>query len=145
MKPEILNQILSKIQEKYEGQRVTPLMVQCMYHDLSKEVINLHKTENFLNVSIDVNKKLILCKDEESLQYLGLLPYLETRIMGDNSVYMVYLLKGLCAYTQCAVEFKDLYDYTDDSDIGFTVDIHPIIPLGVYYTKSNIFKEWRTK
>lgn len=145
MKLERLNQILSKIQEKYAGQIVTPLMVQCMYHDLSKEVINLHNTENFLNVDIDVNKKLILCKDEESLQYLGLLPYLETRIMGDNSVYMVYLLKGLCAYTQCAVEFKDLYDYTDDSDIGFTVDIHPIIPLGVYYTKSNIFKEWRTK
>ena len=93
MKPKILNQILSKIQEKYAGQIVTPLMVQCMYHDLSKEVINLHKTENFLNVDIDVNKKLILCKDEESLQYLGLLPYLETRIMGDNSVYMVYLLK----------------------------------------------------
>ena len=145
MKPEILNQILSKIQEKYAGQIVTPLMVQCMYHDLSKEVINLHNTENFLNVDIDVNKKLIFCKDEESLQYLGLLPYLETRIMGDNSVYMVYLLKGLCAYTQCAVEFKDLYDYTDDSDIGFTVDIYPIIPLGVYYTKSNKFREWRRK
>ena len=145
MKPEILNQILSKIQEKYEGQIITPFLVQCMYHDLSKEVINLHKTENFLNVDIDVNKKLIFCKDEESIQYLGLLPYLDTRIMADESVYLIYLLRGRCAYTQCAVVFKDLYNFTDESDIGFTVDIHPIIPLGVYDTKSNIFREWRRK
>ena len=143
MNPERLGNIISKVYSKYSRQQISPLMVHCLYNDLSAVIRGLHQKEHFLNVSIDIHRKFILCKDEETLNYLGVLPYLDNRLMGDNSVYFVHLLIGDCAYQQCAVQFIDLYDCTDDSKLGFDVEVYPIIPLGVYYSDTNDFIRWR--
>ena len=145
MTPERLHAILAKVQEKYVGQRLSPLMVECMYKDLSAVMRGLHKTEHFLNFSADCQKKVILVKDEETMHYLGLMPYLDNRLMAKcEDPYLIYLLKGNTAYTQCAVLFKDLYNGSDtESCLGFDVEVFPIIPLGVYYPDTNEFIKWR--
>ena len=145
MSPERLQAILAKVQEKYVGQRLSYLTVECMYKDLSAVIRGLHKTEHFLNFSADCQKKVILVKDEETLQYLGLMPYLDNRLMVKcEDPYLIYLLKGDTAYTQCAVIFRDLYNGSEtDSYLGFDVQVSPIIPLGVYYPDTDEFRRWR--
>ena len=145
MKPERLNAILAKVQEKYVGQRLSYFTVECLYRDLSAVMRGLHKTEHFLNFTANCQSKVILVKDEETLNYLGLMPYLDNRLMAKcEDPYLVYLLKGNEAYTQCAVRFIDLYNGSEtDSYLGFDVEVFPIIPLGVYYPDTNDFREWR--
>ena len=145
MSPERLKAILSKVYEKYNGQRFSYLTVECIYKDLSSVIRGLHKTEHFLNFTADCQTKVILVKDEDTLNYLGLMPYLDNRLMAKcEDPYLVYLLKGNEAYTQCAVRFIDLYNGSEtDSYLGFDVEVFPIIPLGVYYPDSNDFREWR--
>lgn len=145
MSPERLHNILAKVQDKYIGQRLSPFLVECMYRDLSALIRGLHKSEHFLNFSVDCQQKTILVKDEETLSYLGLMPYLDNRLMAKcEDPYLVYLLIGNEAYTQCAVIFKDLYNGSYvESDIGFDVEVYPIIPLGIYYPDTDEFEEWR--
>lgn len=145
MNKERLHDILTKVQDKYVGQPLSPLMVKSLYKDISVALLELHETEHFLNFSVDIEERNILVKDEETLHYLGMLPYLDTRLQADcKDPYIIYLLKGDEAFTQCAVVFRDLYNRSlIESELGFTVDVYPIIPLGVYHPKSNKFIEWR--
>lgn len=145
MEQQRLKNILHKVQEKYIGERLSPFMVECLYKDLSAVLRGLHKEEHFLNFSVSYEEKTILVKDEETLQYLGLMPYLDNRLMAKQELpFLVYLLKGNEAYTQCAVLFKDLYNGSEvESAIGFDVEVFPIIPLGIYHHNTNEFEEWR--
>ena len=142
MTPERLSKIMNLIYLKYKGKELSPLIVRGLYNDLSAIIKGLHKSEHFLNVYIDTQSKVILCKDEEALTYIGVLPYLDNRLMKDDSEYFVYLFIEDNAYIQCAIKFKDLYKYTKES-VGFDVDVYPIKPLGIYHSSSNSFKRWR--
>ena len=128
---------------KYEGQRITPILVQTLYNDISAVLRGLHKTEHFLNFVVDFEAKSLLIRNEETMNYLGLLPYLDKKLQGTEELFMVYLVKGNEAYSQCAVLFKDLYNYTSNSELGFDVEIFPLIPLGIYYPDTDEFERWR--
>jgi len=144
MQPERLTAILNKVQEKYVGRRLNREVVHEIYNDFSAVIKGLHKSEHFLNVSIDHRTKVMLVKDEETMTYLGLLPYLDNRLMNTNEVYLIYLLKDEVAYTQCAVTYKDLYNGSEvESYIGFDLQVAPIIPIGVYYPDTDEFRRWR--
>lgn len=142
MTTERLFKIFDKVFEKYKYKIVSPLMVQSIYNDLSAVVRGLHKTEHFLNVSIDTQSKIILCLDEETLNFLGVLPYLDNRLMKDNSEYFIYIIKEGNAYQQCAVKFVDLHKEFSNR-IGFEVVVYPITVLGVYHADTNTFMRWR--
>ena len=143
MIPQRLTAILNKVYSKYEGQRITPILVQTLYNDISAVLRGLHKTEHFLNFVVDFEAKSLLIRNEETMNYLGLLPYLDKKLQGTEELFMVYLVKGNEAYSQCAVLFKDLYNYTSNSELGFDVEIFPLIPLGIYYPDINEFERWR--
>lgn len=144
MTPERLYSILDKVHNNYIGRRLSPQMVKEFYDEVSAVIRGLHKTEHFLNVFIDTKGKVILCRDEETLTFLSFLPYLDNRLMEDNELYIVYLVKDdKYASMQCGIEFKDLYNQsTDDSDIGFSINLHPIFTLGAFYPNTNEFRVW---
>lgn len=145
MTPKRLSAIINKVHEKYADQIVTPLMVQCFYNDISAVIKGLHKTEHFLNVAVDCNCNVILVKDDETMRYLGVLPYLDNRLMAKcEEPYIVYRLKDNTLYTQCGVIFTDMYQESSDSEenvLGFDLEVSPIIPLGVYYPDTDEFIE----
>lgn len=143
MIPQRLTAILDKVYSKYEGQRITPLLVQTLYNDISAVLRGLHKTEHFLNFVVDFEAKSLLIRDEETMNYLGLLPYLDKKLQGTEELFIVYFVKGNEAFSQCAVKFKDLYNYTPNSVLGFDVEVFPLIPLGIYYPDTDEFERWR--
>lgn len=142
MTQERLSKILELVYSKYKYKMLSPLMVQSLYNDLSAVIKGLHRTEHFLNVFVDSQAKIILCKDMESLTFIGVLPYLENRLMKDDSIYFVYLLIGEDIHLQCAIKIKDLYK-ENCGKLGFDAEVYPITPLGVYYADSDIFRRWR--
>ena len=142
MTQERLSKILDLVYSKYKNRILSPLLVQSFYNDVSAVIKGLHRTEHFLNVYVDSQAKIILCKDTESLTFIGVLPYLENKLMRDDSLYFVYLLVEGSVYLQCAIKIKDLYKENCGS-LGFDAEVYPITPLGVYYTDSNIFRRWR--
>ncbi len=140
MNKQRLSKLIGDVHQRYASQNITPSVVAKLYRDVSVVIEGLHKTEHFLNVTIDVDKKTILCKDEETITYLGLLPYLDTRLMEDESLYLVYLMKNKQTRLECAVEFKDLYKDYRKNNLGFDLEIHSTKSLGVYYPNTNTFK-----
>lgn len=144
MKPERVTELFNRINDKYVGRALNRNTVMQIYSDFSATVQMLHNEENFLNVRIDHNSKVMLVEDEETMNYLGLLPYLDNTLMKTKEVYTVYLLKGNEAHTQCAVSFEDAYNGSEiESKIGFELNVMPIIPLGMFYPDTNEFREWR--
>ena len=144
MRPERINAIFNQIAEKYAGHRLSHQMVESMYKDISAVLRGLHKTENFLNASVDSGKKIIIVEDEETLDYLGLLPYLDSRLMNmrcDDEPYIVYSIVDDTAYPCCAVSYINLYNgSTTESAVGFDMKVHNIKTLGLYYPNTDEFK-----
>lgn len=145
MTPERLRKIREQIEKKYSGQKVSPLTVQGIYNDFSAVIRGLHKTEHFLDVSVDVSQKIIIVRDDETMTFLGCLPYLDNRLMEKSDPYVIYRVKGDLAYTACAVTFIDLYQVKDTHTIGFDVDIKPVIPLGIFDPRNNTFEPWEVE
>ena len=71
MRPERINAIFNQIAEKYAGHRLSHQMVESMYKDISAVLRGLHKTENFLNASVDSGKKIIIVEDEMQVVFLS--------------------------------------------------------------------------
>lgn len=145
--PERLRNILSAVYKCHEGNRLCRKEVESIYNDLSCAVTELHDIEGFLQFEADHNDRKILVFDEETMHYLGLIPYVDNEFMNCfGELYTVYLVKGNTAYTQCAVVYKDLYhDELYEAEIGIDLEVAPIIPLGVYDPRTDKFYRWRDK
>lgn len=140
MRIERIQGILNKIIEKYYDRSLTPEIVDKIYAEISSVVRGLHRTEHFLNVHIDHTSKVILVRDEETIMFLGALPFLDNKLMRTNEMYLVYSISDNGRKSECAVRFKDLYEGKTSGYLGFDIDITPIILMGVYYPDTKKFE-----
>lgn len=142
MTQEHLHEVLSKVHSKYIGKEISPALVGELYYDMHIALTKLHSEEHFLNFSADFSLMEVLVHDEESMSWLGLFPYLDTRLMNTKEVFVVnQKVNGSTIRRACGVVFKDLYTpYAKNCDIGFDVDVYPIIPIGILYPDGGFFK-----
>lgn len=92
---------------------------------------------------MDCETNIILVRDEETMEYLGFLPYLDSRLRDNEALFFVYFLHHPFnkVTLQGAVIFKDLHKYQAQT-IGYSVDIFDAYTAGIYYPDTDEFRRF---
>ena len=138
-----LQGIVNKVMEQFQNRYMTPKTIKEVYDTISKIIRGLHRSEHFLDVAIDYEAKYIIVRNEETMEFISLLPYLDNRLMDNDTLFMVYFLHPHNIVTlQGAIEFRDLSkDHTNT--IGYTIKDYGARTLGIYYIDTNEFRRFQ--
>jgi len=130
--------IVKAVSDKFIGRPLNDKVVAEIYTTMSQVILGLHKREHFLNALVDFDNSLLMVKDEETIEYLGFLPYLDHKLL-EEDMFLVYFQRsdGLVE-NRGACRFYDFYK-KDHYHIGIGVDCFASYPLGIYYPQEDRF------
>lgn len=138
-----LQNIINEVVKKYQYQPITDITIEEFYDTMSGVIKGLHASEHFLNVSIDFGTNMIFVRDDETMEYLGMLPYLDSRLKDNEELFFVYFLHPYNMVTlQGAVIFKDLHKYKAHT-IGYSMDVFNAYTAGIYYPDTGEFRTFK--